>query len=249
MWKRFINLIKAFFNKFMTSVEDPEMMLDQARRDMQEVLSRNRERAVEALAAKNRLEMTVREVEVNASNCEQKAALALKQGNRELALTFMAEKRRWEANLESLRASLATANNTVEQVKQAIKHQEGEVRKKTAEALALKAQWKTAQIQNSITKALEGLTFENELEGFGAAEAKIKDAQSEAAARQEMFGESIAGKVMQLEQSAVDTDAESDLRALEERLGIATPIAITAGSNTSTVEDQLSELEARIATK
>lgn len=114
MWKRFINLLKAFFNKFMTSVEDPEMMLDQARRDMQEVLARIRERAVEALAAKNRLEMTVREVETNAANCEQKAELALKQGNRELALTFMAEKRRWESNLESLRASLATANNTVE---------------------------------------------------------------------------------------------------------------------------------------
>lgn len=244
MWKRFINLLKAFFNKFMTSVEDPEMMLDQARRDMQEVLERNRERAVEALAAKNRLEMTVREIETNAKNCEQKAELALKQGNRDLALTFMAEKRRWESNLESLRASLETANKTVEQVKQAIKTQEGEVRKKAAEALALKAQWKTAQIQNSITKALEGLTFENELEGFGAAESKIKDAQSEAAARQEMFGESIAGKVMQLEQSAVDTEAESDLRALEERLGIA-----SLSTTTSTTESELAELEARIAAK
>ena len=244
MWKRFINLLKAFFNKFITSVEDPEMMLDQARRDMQEVLERNRERAVEALAAKNRLEMTVREIETNAKNCEQKAELALKQGNRELALTFMAEKRRWESNLESLRASLETANKTVEQVKQAIKTQEGEVRKKAAEALALKAQWKTAQIQNSITKALEGLTFENELEGFGAAESKIKDAQSEAAARQEMFGESIAGKVMQLEQSAVDTEAESDLRVLEERLCIASP-----NTTTSTTESELAELEARIAAK
>jgi len=114
--------------------------------------------------------------------------------------------------------------------------------------LALKAQWKTAQIQNSITKALEGLTFENELEGFGAAEAKIKDAQSEAAARQEMFGESIAGKVMQLEQSAVDTEAESDLRALEERLGITSPSTVSS-ETTSTAESELAELEARIAVK
>lgn len=222
----------------MTTVEDPEVMLDQARRDMQEILVRNRTKAVEALAAKNRLEMTVREVEANASNCEKKAEIALKQGNRELALTFMSEKRRWSTNLESLRESLAQADETVEQVKQAIKHQEGEVRKKTAESLALKAQWKTAQIQNSITQALEGLTFENELSGFGAAEAKIKDAQSEAAARQEMFGESISGKVMLLEQSSVDTEAENDLAALEKRLGFS--------SDTPNVNNELTELEARI---
>lgn len=246
MWKRFINLLKAIFNQFMTKVEDPEMMLDQAKRDMQEVLERNRGRAVEALAAKNRLEMTVREVEANASNCEQKAELALKQGNRDLALGFMAEKRRWESNLESLRMSLSQANNTVEQVKHAIKNQESEVRKKTAEALALKAQWKTAQIQNSITTALEGLTFENELEGFGAAEAKIKDAQSEAAARQEMFGESISGKIMQLEQASVDTEAENDLRNLEARLGILTA---TSATSTSTAESELEKLEAKIATR
>lgn len=240
--KRFIAWLKALFNKFMTTVEDPEIMLDQARRDMQEVLANNREKAVEALAAKNRLEMTVREVENNAANCERKAELALKQGNRELAVTFMAEKRRWEAGLESLRASLTQATTVVEQVKQAIKHQENEVRKKTAEALALKAQWKQAQIQNSITKALEGLTFENELEGFGAAESKIKDAQSEAAARQEMFQESIAGKVMQLEDNAVDIDAENDLKELEARLGIA-PTTVTTDVS---AEDELKKLEQRI---
>jgi len=242
--KRLLNWLKAIFNKFMTTIEDPEIMLDQARRDMQEVLAKNRERAVAALAAKNRLEMTVREVENNAANCESKAEGALKQGNRDLALTFLAEKRRWETNLDSLRASLEQARGTVEQVKMAIKHQENEVRKKTAEALALKAQWKTAQIQNSITKALEGLTFENELEGFGAAAEKIKNAQSEASARQEMFGESLAGKVMQLEQTSIDMEAENDLRALEQRLGLTSEVAPT--QTQGGIEAELAELEARI---
>jgi len=54
----------------------------------------------------------------------------------------------------------------------------------------------------------------------------------------------MAGKVMQLEQSAVDTEAESDLRALEERLGIA-----SLSTTTSTTESELAELEARIAAK
>lgn len=241
--KRFLTWLKALFNKFMDNVEDPEMLLDQARRDMQEVLISNKEKAVQALAMKNRLEMLVRDSETKMANCETKAEMALKQGNRELALQFMAEKKRHGSSLEALRASLAQAERTVEQVKLGIKRQENEVRQKTAEALALKAQWKQAQIQNSITKALEGLSFENQLEGFGAAEEKIKMAQSEANARTEMFNESLAGKVMELDDQIIDAEAENDLKELEARLGMTGPSAAVAENS---AEAELAALEQRL---
>jgi phage shock protein A len=168
-----------------------------------------------------------------AAQLESQATMALKQGDRELATGFMREKMNRDSTIATLQQSYDQAVATVEQVKVAIKRQEEEVRKKTAEALAMKAQWKQAQIQNSISKALEGLTFENQFEGFGAAQERIREAQSEAMARQEMMGTSLQGKVIAMEDKSRDMEAESELLKLEERLGMRPQPAIPEVQNVS----------------
>lgn len=231
---RFFNWIKALFNRTMDRVEDPDIMLDQARRDMQAALVGNKEKAVQAITQKNRLQMMLDDEQKQASKLESQAAMALKQGDRELATKFMREKMNHDATIATLKSSYDQAVATVEQVKVAIKRQEEEVRKKAAEALAMKAQWKQAQIQNSISKALEGLTFENQFEGFGAAQERIREAQSEAMARQEMMGTSLQGKMFAMEDKSRDMEAEEELSKLEMRLGLgSTPAA--AQEQTATV--------------
>lgn len=220
--KRFFNWLRAVFNRTMDKVEDPDIMLDQAKRDMQGALIANREKAVQAITQKNRLQGMLEDHKKKSVQLETQASMALKQGNRDLAVSFMREKMNNDAVIAQLQQSYDQALATVEQVKVAIKRQEEEVRKKTAEALAMKAQWKQAQIQNSITKALEGLTFENQFEGFGAVQERIRDAQSESAARQEMYSTSIQGKIMDMEDKTRDAEAESELEKLEERLGMRT---------------------------
>ena len=234
---------------------------------MQAALIANREKAVQAITQKNRLQGMLDDAKKKSAELESRATMALKQGDRDLATQFMREKMNNDASVTTLQQSYDAAAQTVEQVKVAIKRQEEEVRKKLGEALALKAQWQQAQIQNSITKALDGLTFENQFEGFGAAQEKIRNAQSEAAARQEMFGQSLQGKIMTMEDKARDLEAESELDKLEERLGLrATPapavdttqtVSVTGGvgapssqpaggATTSEAEKQLEELEKRL---
>jgi phage shock protein A len=266
LFKRFFRWLKAVFNRGMDRLEDPEIMLDQARRDMQEGLVQNREKAVQAITQKNRLQGMMEEAKKKSAQLESQATMALKQGNRDLARQFIREKANNDAVMTQLEASYNQALQSVEAVKLAIKRQEEEVRKKTAEALAMKAQWKQAQIQNSIAKALEGLTFENQLESFGAAAERIRDAQSEAAARQEMMSTSLQGKVMDMEDQAMDYAAEEELQKLEEKLGMRSAPAETTetvqtvgvggegGTETvsapeapaSEVEKQLEELEKRV---
>lgn len=233
---RFFRWLKALFNRGMDKLEDPEMMLDQAKRDMQQTLNSNREKAVQAITQKNRLQMMVDEATKKSQQLESQATLALRQGNRDLARQFIREKANVDATLATLQGSLVQATQAVEAVKVAIKRQEEETRKKTAEALAMKAQWKQAQIQNSISKALEGLTFENQLESFGAAADRIRDAQSEAAARQEMMASSIQGKVIAMEDQALDYEAEEQLQKLEERLGMREAPQTTAPEIPETVQ-------------
>lgn len=264
--KRFFNWVKALFNRTMDRVEDPDIMLDQARRDMSQALVANKEKAVQAITQKNRLQLMLEDERKKANQLEAQAATALKAGDRELATRFMREKMNHDATIATLQQSYDQAVATVDQVKVALRRQEEEVRKKTAEALAMKAQWKQAQIQNSISKALEGLTFENQFEGFGAAQERIREAQSEAAARQEMMGTSLQGKMMSMEDKTRDMEAESELEKLEERLGMrpatasapqqvqvtATPggapnaDAAVEASQQSEAERQIEELERRL---
>jgi phage shock protein A len=209
------------------------------------------------------------EAKKKSTTLESQATMALKAGDRDTATVFMREKMNNDQVVAQLQTSYDQAAGTVDQVKVAIKRQEEEVRKKTAEALALKAQWKQAQIQSSISKALDGLTFENTFEGFGAAQDKIREAQSEAAARQEMMNSSMQGRVMAMEDRSRDLEAESELDKLEERLGLrpastdtqtaTQDVAVTAApgagpavqnladaATASEAERQLDELEKRL---
>lgn len=261
--KRFFRWLKALFNRGMDRLEDPDIMLDQARKEMQENLVANREKAVQAITQKNRLQSMLEDAKRRSAELESKATMALRQGNRDLARVFIREKANNDSTLTSLEASYQQALQTVETVKLAIKRQEEETKKKTAEALAMKAQWKQAQIQNSIAKALDGLTFETSFGSFEAAQERIRDAQSEASARQEMQASSVQGKLMEMEDQAIDYQAEEELQKLEERLGLreaAPPVAqeqqVAIGGPApevpqpevaaSEVDKELEELEKRV---
>lgn len=246
---RFFNWLKALFNRMMNRLEDPDLMLDQARRDMQDTLRANKEKAVQAITQRNNLQAMVDESERKTAQLEQQAIMSLKQGDRDLARQFLREKANYTSTLESLKQSLAQANQTVDVVKVAIRRQEEEVRRKTAQALAMKAQYKQAQIETSINKALEGLTTDTQFGTFEAAAERIQQARSESDARREVMQESLQGKVMQMEDKSFDFAAEEDLKQLEQRLGMATPAASdSAALPVSDVDKQLEELENKVNT-
>jgi phage shock protein A len=227
-------------------LENPEVLLDQARREMQETLARNRERAIQAITQKNMLQAEVEKLERTVRDLERKAELALQQGKRDLALQIVREKKAQEGALETMRASLQQATETVESIKTAIRRQEEEVRVKTAQALAMKARWKQAQIQTAINKALEGISMENLESSWGAAEQRIQKAEAEASARQEMAAQSLQGRIAALQDAQIDYEAEAELAKIEERLGMR-PAAATNATTTPTTavddSDALRELE------
>ena len=248
--QRLVNWFKALFNRTMDKVEDPEMMLDQAKRDMQKALLENKERAIAAVAQRNQLQKMLDDQRGQSANLQKQAEMALKQGNRELALQLVRQKQNVDSTIAQLEPSYDNACATVENVKIAMRRQEEEVKKKVAEALALKAQWKQAQIQNSIAKALDGLNFDAQFEtsSFGAAKDRISQAQSEASARQEMQNESIQGKVLAMQDASMDAGAETELQQLEEKLGMRAPTVVpeipTTATSASSVQEAIETSQA-----
>jgi len=248
MFRRIWNYIRALFNRKMDQWEDPEILLDQARREMREGLASNREKAIQAITQKNNLQAMVDDTNRRIAALTANAEQAIKGGNRDLARQLLRERANHEQTLESLKASLAQATETVEAVKVAMRRQEEAVRQRTAEALAMKARWKQAQITKEINKALDNLSFDSVTQSWGAAAEKIQNAESEASARSELMASSLDGKLMTLQDGQMDAQAETELQKMEQRLGMASPAAPTTQAATSTadVESELAELEQRL---
>ena len=253
MLKRFLNLIRSWFGAGIDKLEDPELLLQQAQQEMRDLHAKNRERAVQAITQKNNLQQMVDDLQKRVDNLQGKAEIALKRGDRDLALQLLKEKQGYEVSLQSTRASLESAIETSEAVKTAIKRQEEQIRQKTAEALALKAQWKNSQIQIAMSKALDGMQgIEDTDHAFSRAQAKIKNATSEMGARAELAKGRVETKLMELEVAEGDIAAENELAALESKLGMGattntqTAPASTVTTGNSDIERQLAELEAKV---
>jgi phage shock protein A len=254
MFKRFWNYLKALITGKLDQLEDPEVLLSQAQQEMRENLAKNRERAVQAITQKNRLQSMVEETEKRVNNLEAQAEMALKRNDRELALRIMREKITLDESLKSTRQAFEQSIQTSEAVKVAIRREEERVRQRLAEKLALVANWKQSQIQISIDKALSGMTLEEETSTWERATEKIKTAQSEASARAELAQASIQAKLADLQDQTVDVEAERALQDLEQRSGTVAPaveptVTATAGAGTAGVseaEQALQELEARM---
>jgi phage shock protein A len=246
MFKRLINLIKSWFGMALDQVENPELLLQQAQEEMRAVHAKNRERAVQAITQKNNLQQMVDDTQKKVDMLQAKAELALKRGDRDLALQLLKEKASYETTLQMTRTQLEQAIETSEAVKAAIKAEEERIRQKTAEALALKAQWKNSQIQIAMNKALEGMQGIDDTESlFGKAQAKIKNANSEMNARAELARQNVGSRIRDLELSEQDVAASNELAALEQKLGLTSTPATTQTTTTATTADSsvMSELE------
>ncbi len=249
MLARLMRYLKGLFGVGLDRMEDPEILLAQAQQEMKENQAKNRERAVQAITQKNNLQAEVDKTQKMVANLQAKAELALKNGDRDLARQLLVEKQQYDSTLTTMSASLQSAQETIETIKTAMRREEERIRAKTAQAMALKTQWKQSQIEISINKAMEGMTTDGTDQAFERAQNKISNARSESAARTELAKESLTGRLAGLEDVQAHSAADLELAQLEQKMGLA-PAPQAAAPRTpatsSDIDRQLQELEARV---
>ena len=150
MFKRWWRYVVALVSNNAKQVEDPEVLLSQAQREMTEMHAHNCERAVQAITQKNNLQQMVDDTQKRVDNLQARAVIARASGDDDTAERLDREREGYETTLTMTRQNLAPAIETVDAVKTAIRREEETIRQKTAEALALKAQWKNRRIQDDL---------------------------------------------------------------------------------------------------
>ena len=150
MLKRFLSYCKSVMSGGLDKQENPEALLEQAQTRMREVQARNRQRAVEAITAKNNLMQQVKNTQKRVDSLTEKADEAEKRGDAPLAQSLRRERDSFQKSLDTMEKQLAEVMELTEQVKKNIGREEERLREKTAEALALKAQWQNTQQYNRL---------------------------------------------------------------------------------------------------
>lgn len=250
MFGRIWRYLRALLLGKLDQLEDPEVLLQEAAREMRENMAANRQRAVTAITQKNNLKAMLDEQQKRVDTLQAQAEMAIRKGDRDLARRILSEKMTFEETMNQTKASYEQAVDASEAVKVAIRRQEETVRQRTAESLAKRAQWKQSQIQIEIDKALNGLTFEDESSAWERAGEKIRTAQSEASARAELAQASIQAKIADLQDDTHDAMAEKALQELEAKMGMTAPqtqqtVQVGQGGD---VESELAELETKLGT-
>jgi len=252
MLQRIYGYLKALFGIKLDNWEDPEVLLKQAQDEMTAAHEKNRQLAVDAITQKNLLQAEVDKTNKQVANLQAKAEMALKNGDRDLALQLLREKQALEVNLGTLNASMQSALERTEQIKLAMRREEEAIRTKAAQAMAMKTQWKQAQIENSINKALDKMSNAGTDEAFERAGAKITKLQSESAARTELGSTRIESRIAALDDSIADSKASNELADMEQRLGLAKPDEASTATVASTTavpgsaEAELAQLEQKV---
>ena len=142
-------------------MENPKQLLRDAQTEMREKQARNRERAVMAVTAKNNFQKLVDDKQKRIDALSEEADRAEKRGDTDSTPKIRNEIITHKTAIAALQKDLEQASALSEQAKKAIQNDEETIRRKTAEALELKAQWENSHIYRDMNRALRALNTGN----------------------------------------------------------------------------------------
>ena len=199
IFQRISKLVEANINNMLDKAEDPEVMVRQLIREMEESIIELRRETVKSIGAKKHLEKKIQLNRDREAELENKAALALESGKETLARDLLSKKLASDQARNHLEEELKTATYLAEKIKEDLIKLEDQVqitRRKKEEIIRRKLAAErhlrsTEALQNS-RNALDTITGTsiNEDEHINAIESykdKVLMMEAEAEAAEELL--------------------------------------------------------------
>ena len=213
VFKRISDIISANLNDLTEQFEDPEKMLKQAVREMEESIAEVTRQTAKAMANEK---MLARELQRNRAQCEQwqdRAAKAVEAGDDDLARKALARKNEYQKVADALEDQLEAAR----QASTTLKRQLAAMKAKLAEAKrnlsTLSARKRAADFRKKMDQQAAGMVTEvddSAFAKFDRLKSKVEQAEDEAEAMAELRGAQAGGTAedIQIPDDELDIDAE-----------------------------------------
>ncbi|MFN9869864.1 MAG: PspA/IM30 family protein [Cyanobacteriota bacterium] len=222
---RLSRLLRANLNDMVSKAEDPAKILDQSVTDMQADLVKLRTAVATAIAGQKRLQNQAEQAEAQAKAWYERAELALKKGEEDLAREALSRRKTYTETATALNAQISSQAGQVETLKKSLTALEGKIAEAKTKKDMLKARAQAAQAQEQLQSAVSGLGTNTSMAAFEQMEEKVLAMEARSQAAAELAGADLESQFAALQGSGV----EDELEALKTRLsGGANPIALPA---------------------
>ncbi len=227
----------ALTGKF-NEVADPKVQLEQAIIEAQDQHRRLKEQAANVIANQKQTEMRLNRAMEELESVSAKARQAVlmaddaqRKGDaaRATELTRAAESFAnrligLEKEIESLKTLHLQASQASDNAKAAVQQNGMVLQKKLAERQKLLSQLDQAKMQEQMNKAMASLTetVGQDVPTFDEVRDKIEQRYSKAIGSAELQGETVESRMLEVEQAAMDTEAQARLSQIRSQLGLET---------------------------
>jgi phage shock protein A len=218
IFKRISDVLTANLNDLVDRVEDPERMIKQLIREMEENVNSAREGVIDALASEKQLAKELDSQRQQADDWYNRARRALETGNETLAREALLRKKEHDGIVANLQASWESSRRTSERLKAQLRALETKLEEARLKKSSLVARQRAAQAREQMDKVTDrfqaGLDLNNT---FGRMADKVGEMEARMEARAEVYGDYSPAEREFLKME-VDIEVEAELAVLKKEV-------------------------------
>src|SRR5215472_1438993 len=235
MWQRFTRMIRSFVGFFISVAEDPELILQQNIRDMNDQVPRMNESIAMVKANVTLLEREQAKYQDDIATLTAKVKAAIQANRDDIAGAFAAQLEQTKGALARNQGQLATARAAFDKamtVKQAFMREKD---RKTQEALNAIADYRRAQWQKKVADAMEQFEVAGISQTHDEMIRKIQEQTAINEARMDMAMSNVDQQKVEIEDEAEKLQASELVKQFKIEMGLAAPDAAAAGPAEKTI--------------
>lgn len=227
MWQRFKRAMRSFVGFFVSSIEDPELILEQNIRDLNDQVPKMNESIAMVRANQTLLEKENAKTRAQVNELTAKVKAAIQAGRDDLAAQFATRLQSEKAALAQNDAQLTTAKAAYEKAINVKKAFMREKDRKTNQALAAIRDARRSKWQSKVADAMESF----EVGGIDATHdemlRKVEEQTAINEARMQMALESVDHQALQIEEDAEALQAAELVKQFKMEMGLQSPAPVS----------------------
>jgi phage shock protein A len=225
MWQRFTRLIRSFVGFFISTAENPEIILQQNIRDMNDQVPRMNESIAMVKANVTLLEREESKYQDDVAGLTAKVKSAIQANRDDIAASFATQLQNTKGALARTQGQLTTARAAFDKAMAVKKAFMAEKDRKTQEALSAIADYRRAQWQKKVADVMEQFDVAGISQTHDEMVRKVEEMTAVNEARMDMAMGNVDQQKMKIEEEAQNIQAGELVKQFKIEMGLASPSA------------------------
>lgn len=216
MFARMTDILRSNINEALDRAEDPEKLIRQMIREMEEAVNKATASVGTAVANQKRLERQHDERLQQVGDWQRKAERAVEAGEDELARRALERKTVLQRAVDDLAPAVEESRRTAQQLREQLRELKGKLEEARTRQGTLMARHRAAEARKALAQSMHGLG-DDAFSSFERFEQRVEETEAEAEAHDEVASDldDVERRVRDLDRGA---SVEEELRALKSRL-------------------------------